>query len=85
MKPHIELYIDELVLQGFPPNNRRRIAQAVERGLTRLFTEQGAPPSLAQGGSFDQWNGGTFTMAPSASAASIGTQIAETLYAGFTR
>lgn len=84
MKTNIELHIDELVLQGFPPNNRNRIARAVERELTRLFTEQGAPPSLTQGGSLAQIDGGTFTMAPNASAVSVGTQIAQTLYAGFT-
>lgn len=85
MKPDIELYIDKLVLQGFPPGNRHRIAQAVERELTRLFTEQGAPPSLSQGGNFDQWNGGTFTMVSNASAASIGVQIAQTVYTGFVK
>lgn len=84
MKPDIELHIDELVLQGFLPGNRHRIVQAVERELTRLFSEQGAPPSLSQGGSFDQWEGGTFTMAPNANATSIGTQIAQTVYTGFT-
>ena len=85
MKPNIELQIDELVLQGFPPGNRHRIARAVERELTRLFTEQGAPPSLSQGVSLAQIDGGNFTMAPNTSAASIGTHIAQTIYTGFTR
>ena len=43
---NIELHIEELVLHGFSPRERYAIGEAVQRELTRLFTEQGVPPSL---------------------------------------
>ena len=42
MKPReIEAQIEELVLHGFPPSERYRIADAMQAELARLLTEQG--------------------------------------------
>ena len=79
----LELQIDELVLHGFAPGDRYRIGEAVERELTSLFTEQGTPPSLAQGSEIERLDGGTFEMRPGSRAESIGVRVAQAVYGGF--
>jgi hypothetical protein len=85
MNPSVELHIEELVLHGFPPGDRHRIAQAVQQELTRLFTEQGVPASFTLGGNSDRLEGGTFNMAPNARAQVIGNDIAQSVYTGLTK
>lgn len=83
MRPaNIELHIEELVLHGFAPGDRYRIGEAVERELQRLFAEQGAPASLAQGGDRDYVDGGTFEAPRAARAGAIGARVAQNLYGG---
>lgn len=76
----VELHLEELVLHGFSPGDRYRIGEAVERELTRLFIEQGVPPSLAQGGEVGRLDGGMFKVAPGSKAEAIGAQIAQAVY-----
>lgn len=76
----VELHLEELVLHGFSPGDRYRIGEAVERELTRLFIEQGVPPSLAQGGEVAHLDGGMFKVAPGSKAEAIGAQIAQAVY-----
>ncbi|MBD0326005.1 MAG: hypothetical protein ICV68_06225, partial [Pyrinomonadaceae bacterium] len=49
--PNIELHIEELILHGFERRDRYAIADAFERELSRLlseqFAEQGLPSSLS--------------------------------------
>ena len=80
--PNIELHIEELVLHGFTPGDRYSIGAAVERELTRLFGEQGIPPSLMSGGEIARLNGGSFTVAHGSKAEVIGTQVAQSVYGG---
>ena len=80
---NIELHIEELVLHGFLPGDRRHIAAAVEAELTRLFTEQGLPPALAAGTAVPTVDAGAFQMAPDAKPAAVGQQIAGNVYNGF--
>jgi hypothetical protein len=82
---NLELHIEQLVLHGFPPGDRYRISAAVEAELTRLFTEQGVPPSLAKYADSAQVNAGTFNILPGSKAETIGTQVAEALYGGLRR
>jgi hypothetical protein len=44
----VDLHIDELVLHGFSPRDRYRIAGAVESELARLITDRGLPFALRQ-------------------------------------
>jgi len=81
----IELHIEELVLHGFAPGDRYRIADAVERELARLFAEQGVPPSLAQEAEMARLDAGAFKMAPGAREEAVGAQVAHTVYGGFSR
>jgi hypothetical protein len=48
----IELHVGELVLHGFAPGDRYRIADAVQSELTRLLGERGLPEPLLHGGHF---------------------------------
>jgi hypothetical protein len=83
MAPYnLNLQIDQLVLHGFPVGDRHHIQAAIQQELTRLFTEQGVPPSLTQGGGVNQVNGGSFEMTVGAKADAIGTQIARSIYGG---
>ena len=82
---NIKLHIEELVLHGFAPGNRYRIAEAVERELARLFTEQGTPPSLTHGCQVDKLDGGAFDMAQGSKAEIIGAQVARAVYGGLSR
>lgn len=80
---HIELHIEELVLEGFPPGDRRHIAAAVQAELTRLFMEQGLPPALSAGTAVPSLDAGAFHMAPDTKPAAVGQQIAGNVYNGF--
>jgi hypothetical protein len=81
--PDIELNIEELVLHGFLPGDRRHIAFAVEQELSRLFTEQGLPPALAAGTAVPSMDGGAFHMPQGTKPAAAGQQIAQSVYNGF--
>lgn len=85
MKPGIELYIEELVLEGFEQVDKRRIAEAVERELTHLFTQRGVPRSLADGGEISHLDGGIFQVAPDSRPETIGIKVAHAIYGGFKK
>jgi hypothetical protein len=84
MKSNIELHIEELVLHGFAPGDRYRIGETMERELAHLFTEQGAPPSLAQSGEIARLEGGNFEVKPGSNAEAIGVQVAQAVYGGLS-
>jgi hypothetical protein len=85
MPNSIELHIEELVLHGFAPSDRYRIADAVERELAQLFAEQGVPPLLAQEAKVKQVDAGAFEMAPGAKVEVVGAQVAHKMYGGFSQ
>ena len=78
-RQNIELHIEKLVLHGFSPGDRHRIAESVERELAMLIEEQGAPQMLAQnieivslqGGKFDVKQGSGYDAIVAAEARSI--------------
>ncbi len=83
MKPgNVELYVEELVLDGYSPADRYRIGQAVEQELGRMFTEQGVPPSVARNGEIAGPDGGSFEVRPESGVEAIGIQIARAVYGG---
>jgi hypothetical protein len=76
MKPRtIEAYIEELVLHGFDPKDRYAIGEAVQRELSRLFTEQDIHPSLGRGLDVPRLDVGTFHVKTGAKAEEISTQM----------
>jgi hypothetical protein len=83
MKPqNIELHIEELVLHGFKSEDRAAIGEAVQRELTRLFTEGGLHSSLHREHQVSRLDGGTFNVKHASNPATIGTQIAQQVYGG---
>lgn len=82
---NIEVHIEELVLHGFATRDRQAIGEAVQRELTRLFTEQGVHPSLSKGYETQKVDGGTFPMRQGAKAETIGAQVAQSVYGGLRR
>lgn len=82
---NVELQIEELVLQGFAPEDRYLIGEAVQEELARLLTERGVPPLLAQGGEVGHLDGGSFAMIPGMKAEAIGSQIAQAIYGGLNQ
>jgi hypothetical protein len=76
----IVLHIDELVLYGFAPGDRHRIAEAVERKLGRLLAEQGLSVPPAGDVDIEQVDGGSFRLSASGKAAATGSQIAGAVY-----
>lgn len=77
-RPTIEIEIDELVLHGFPPSERYRIAESVTTELTRIVMERGLTQADATSQASDSVQGGSFTLRP----ANAGAQIAEAIYQG---
>lgn len=80
MRPDIEMHIEELVLHGFPPGDRLRIGEAVERELARLLGVRGLPPSFAQGGQISLLDGGTFEATSREQPEIIGARVARAVY-----
>jgi len=82
---NVGLHIEELVLHGFPPDYRHHIGGAVEHELSRLFTEQGVPPSLIHGGDIPRLDAGAFQMNTGLGADAVGARVARSLYEGMRR
>ena len=81
----IDLHIEELILRGFAPGDRYRIAHSMKSELSRLFAERGIPPLLAQNGAIPGLNGGVLEVLPGSTAGVIGRQLAQALYGGLTK
>jgi hypothetical protein len=80
--PSVELHIEELLLHGFHVVNRHRIGEALERELSRLFTEQAVPPAMTREVDHACLDGGTFELRLDSDAEAIGTQLAQAIYGG---
>lgn len=86
MRPkNIELHIEELVLHGFARSDYRDIGEAVKSELSRLFTEQGVPPSLERGGRIDSLKDGDLKITPGSNAEVIGARVARAVYGGLRK
>lgn len=82
---NIELHIEELVLHGFAPGERYRIAKGMERELSRLLAEQARPQPLCASREIDRLACTTFQVTLDARADTIGGQLAHTIYDGLKR
>ena len=81
----VKLRINELVLNGFPPQDRQRIAQAVQQELTRLLSRGPVPSALTRGGAIPGLDGGEFHVKHGATPEQTGVQVARNLYGGLKR
>jgi len=78
----IELRIEELVLDGFDPADRDRIAGSLKSELERLFAEGGLPPSLARRGEIGYLDSGAFEVGPALEAEAVGARMAQAIHGG---
>lgn len=81
-RPSVAVHIEELVLHGFAPHDRRRIAVVVERELARLISEKGIPRSLKKNLAVEQVSGGSFNTNGQVKPQTTGMLIAKTVYKG---
>ena len=72
----IELHIEELVLDGFDPRDRYRIADELQRALTRALSEPHKNHIEPREGKVDRLDAGSFTLPENAPARQVGTQVA---------
>lgn len=79
----IEVHIEELVLHGFSPADRRPIADAIERELSSLLAREGLPAE--QSFEIGRVNGGTFRIGEKQRAGSAGKGVARAIYGGLSR
>lgn len=82
---NIEVHIKELLLDGFAPGDRYRIAGAVEGELVRLFAEQDVSLSMSEGAEVEWMPRGTIYIARGSKAEAIGNQIAQNVHTGINR
>jgi hypothetical protein len=81
-QPSIELRIEELVLHGFSPGDRHRIAEAVQWELTRLLADPAMRASLAIPRATARLDGGSFQLVANSKPEAIGVQVAQSLHRG---
>ena len=82
----INLHIEELVLHGFAPAERHRIAEAVQQELGNLLAEHSSSdPGQFRTGNIPGLNLGNFRVAQNASSRSIGAQIANAIHGGLMK
>ena len=81
----VELHIEELVLHGFAANDRRRIADAVERELTRLMESMKDAHPWQRPISLDRIDGGSIRIKVNSRPQDTGTQIARAIFGKLQR
>ncbi len=81
---NINLHIERLVLDGIQiaPEQRPVLQAAVESELSRLLTERGLSPSLAQGVGVPRLSASDIQVASASSPTELGHQIAQSIYGG---
>jgi hypothetical protein len=82
VKGNIEVHIEELVLHGFAPSDRNGIGGGLERKLSRLFVEEGLPPSLDRTQAILSLDSGAFEVAPELGVEVVGVEVAKAVYKG---
>ena len=78
------IQIDRLVLDGLPVSRSQGplVQAAAEAELSRLFTEGGLSPTLLSGGAVPSVPAAGIEPRPGATPASLGRQIARSVYGG---
>ncbi len=86
MKPRrIEVEIQELVLEGFPAGDRRRILDAVQAEIERLLIRRGLPAEFTSSVQIDRIDGGSFPLQKNSKEDNIGLQVGKAVYGGLRK
>ena len=78
----IRVYIERVILEGIPVDHTRGLRKAMERELTRLFSEGGLRNELRGGGALPQLRAGAITLDGGRHPQRLGTQLAGAVYRG---
>jgi hypothetical protein len=83
----IHVHIDRLILDGLPTHRAQRAAvgAALQAELRRLLITDGLGPGLLAGGVLEHLRGDDLRHDTAASAASLGSHIAEAVHRGMRR
>jgi hypothetical protein len=79
---NVEVQIDELMLEGFAPADRFRIADGIKRELARLITEHGMERPAGSRARVAKLDAGSFRVAANRNAEGIAQQVARTVHGG---
>ncbi len=80
----VEIIIDELLLHGFSPAERDAIGASLSLELQRLISA-GNPVELAKLGSIPVLRANNIALEPRAKSQTVGAQVANAVYGGFTK
>jgi hypothetical protein len=78
----VEVHIEELVLHGFAPGDRHRIASALVGELQRLMSESALPGFRENRPALRRINGGAFKIEAGAKPQAAGVEIARAVFRG---
>lgn len=81
---NVHIRIGELVLDGLPQSDGRRVAEAVKQELARLVRERGVEQPSRPRTSVRQMSAPSFAMAPGAAPQTIGKSVARSLHSALT-
>lgn len=81
----IELHVDELILEGFAPGDRHRIADAVAQELRLRLRDLRLPATPGHAIDLAVVDGGAFPLGSSSSARRVGVGIANALSGSLSR
>lgn len=76
----VKLHIEELVLHGFAPRDRHRIAGAMQLELARLMSEDSLAASRQNHISLDRLQSRTFRVKAGAKPEATGSEIARAIF-----
>jgi len=75
-----EVHIEELILHGFSGGDRYRIAEGVEREITRLLLDRGLPSGLAKDADIQRLDAGSFHVGSETQTEAVGVRVAQLVY-----
>jgi len=78
----VRVHIEELLLYGFAPEHRHRIARAVEVELARLLREETVPRWQPSPPALERINGGAFRASVDTKVQETGSRIARAIFQG---
>jgi hypothetical protein len=76
----VDVHIEELVLEGFAPGERHRIAAAVQQELARLISQGGVPQSVENPAALARLDAGALHIQAGAPARTTGAKIGAAVY-----
>lgn len=79
----IEIHIEELVLHGVAPVDRRAVSDALQREFETLVARDGVAALLSRAESLTQQSARPITLAPGARPTALGVEVARTIHRGW--